>query len=223
MAPTRSAAFPLNSPLLPGMALPLRIFEPRYVAMVHEVLSRPDPSFVVALITRGHEVGGGEERSDVGCTATIVDAVDHGGDRWSILAVGTERVRVTSWLPDDPFPLALVESWPDPDGGTTDQELVDHIDHIELEALDVVALGTELGLPRPEPMEFSQDPTARTYQLATISPIGAHDRHRLLCTPTLRERVGLLGELVAEQHLLLRARLDFGRGGDADGGGGRTG
>lgn len=208
-------AFPLNAPLLPGMALPLRIFEPRYLAMFSELLAGDDPSFTVALITRGHEVGGGsgEERAEVGCTARIIQAAEHPDRRWSVLAVGTERVRIDAWLDDAPYPRALVEPWPDPPDG--DEDLPDRIDQLELDVLELVALATELGLPAPDlDGDFDPDPTARLYQFATISPLGAHDRQRLLQAPGLPERVELLTELVAEQQLMLRARRDIG-GGDS--------
>ncbi|MDQ2678003.1 MAG: LON peptidase substrate-binding domain-containing protein [Actinomycetota bacterium] len=221
MAAHATPAFPLNSPLLPGMALPLRLFEPRYLTMVADLLAGTDPSFVVSLITRGHEVGGGagsgEERSPVGCTATIVDAAEHPDRTWSVLAAGTERVRIDRWLDDAPYPRALVEAWPDPPVDD-DTDVVDRIDLLELEVLELVALATELGLPRPDlDHDFSGDPTVRVYQFATVCPLGAHDRHRLLCAPDLPGRVELLADLVGEQQLLLGARRDFGRGDGPDG------
>ncbi len=219
MAAQPTPAFPLNSPLLPGMALPLRIFEPRYLTMFAELLAGDDPTFAVVLITRGHEVGGGigsgEERADVGCTARIVHAAEHPDRRWSVLAVGTERVRVEGWLDDAPYPRALVEPWPDPP--VHDDDLTDRIDRLELDVLELVALGAELGLPRPDlDGDFDPDPTARIYQFATISPLGAHDRQRLLRAPGLPERVDLLAELVDEQQLMLRARRDLGSGGSPE-------
>ena len=37
------AMFPLGSVLFPGMPLPLRVFEPRYLALLSAVLDQPDP------------------------------------------------------------------------------------------------------------------------------------------------------------------------------------
>ena len=33
--------------------------------------------------------------------------------RYVLAAVGTERLRVNAWLPDDPYPIADVDVWPD--------------------------------------------------------------------------------------------------------------
>jgi aspartyl-tRNA synthetase len=54
--------FPLGMPLLPGRLLPLRIFEPRYVALLRHCLQQESPEFGVVLIERGFEVGGGSLR-----------------------------------------------------------------------------------------------------------------------------------------------------------------
>ena len=48
--------FPLEVAMLPGEELPLRIFEPRYSAMVSDCLAG-DPVFGVVLIAAGREVG----------------------------------------------------------------------------------------------------------------------------------------------------------------------
>ena len=65
--------FPLGAVLLPGESLPLQVFEPRYLALVDHCTATPDRMrFGVVLISRGHEVGGRDERTGVGTVARIV-------------------------------------------------------------------------------------------------------------------------------------------------------
>ena len=49
--------FPLGSVLLPGVPIPLRVFEPRYLTLVGRLLDEQEaePEFGVVLIERGHE------------------------------------------------------------------------------------------------------------------------------------------------------------------------
>ena len=56
---TVTPMFPLEVAMLPGEELPLRIFEPRYSALVQRCLAADDPAFGVVLIAAGREVGGG--------------------------------------------------------------------------------------------------------------------------------------------------------------------
>ena len=110
------AMFPLGTVLLPGMVLPLHVFEHRYRTLVSDCLAG-EPEFGVVLIERGHEVGGGDVRRDVGTVARIlgVSAVEDG--RSALVTVGTRRIRVEQWLADEPYPRADVEEWPDVDDG----------------------------------------------------------------------------------------------------------
>ena len=85
--------FPLGTVLLPHMLLPLHIFEPRYRALIHDVLDG-DREFGVTLIERGHEVGGGDRRADVGTVAHVEEAEELDDGRWVVLAAGTRRIRV---------------------------------------------------------------------------------------------------------------------------------
>jgi Lon protease-like protein len=101
--------FPLGTVLLPFAHLPLHIFEPRYRALVKDVLAG-DGEFGVVLIERGQEVGGGDVRFGVGTVAKVLQTAELPDGRWLLDAVGTERFRVTEWLPDDPYPLAMVVS-----------------------------------------------------------------------------------------------------------------
>jgi Lon protease-like protein len=56
MAIERLPLFALKTVLMPGMVLPLRIFEPRYRLMMQRVLAG-ERRFGVLLIRRGAEVG----------------------------------------------------------------------------------------------------------------------------------------------------------------------
>ena len=105
--------FPLGTALVPSAGLPLHVFEPRYRALVKDCLAGV-PEFGVVLIARGSEVGGGEVRTDLGTVARIVESAELPDGRWALVAVGVRRIRVTAWLPDDPYPRADVEDWPDP-------------------------------------------------------------------------------------------------------------
>ena len=104
--------FPLGTVLLPFAHLPLHIFEPRYRALVKDVLAG-EGEFGVVLIERGHEVGGGDVRFRVGTVARIVQSAELPDGRWLVDAVGTERFRIAEWLPEDPYPQALVEALDD--------------------------------------------------------------------------------------------------------------
>lgn len=85
--------FPLRTVLFPDGPLPLRVFEPRYLAMVSRCL-RNDAPFGVLLLVGGAEVGAAAQTTGVGTLARIVDWYQGSDGILGVTAVGTERFRL---------------------------------------------------------------------------------------------------------------------------------
>lgn len=199
--------FPLGTVLVPGMPLPLHVFEPRYRAMLRDCLAG-DRSFGVVLIERGSEVGGGDVRTAVGTRARIVQAEELPDGRWAVVALGVERIRVDRWLPDDPYPRAEVTTWPD---DPADDAGADPRPGITTLLRRAGALVRELGHQgAPLDLELDGDPVVDSYQAMLAAPLGPADRQQLLAAATLGERWSLLHDRLTEQIELLEARLAFG-------------
>lgn len=204
--------FPLGSVLVPGMVLPLHVFEPRYRALARDVTSGAG-EFGVTLIERGSEVGGGDVRTDVGTVARVLEHEEFDDGRWGIVAVGVRRIRVREWLDDDPYPRALVDPWPDDPSDPV--ELEHRLEQVVEELRSVLAMAAELGeVVAPATLEIPDDPGLASHVVANAVPAGAFDRQRLLTTPSALDRVELAAELLADARLLLGARLDDGPGPD---------
>ena len=198
--------FPLGSVLLPGMVLPLHVFEDRYRALVRDCMAG-DRQFGVTLIERGSEVGGGDIRAMAGTVAQIIQADELPDGRWAMVAVGTHRVRVREWMPDDPYPRAEVEDWPDVPA-TDPEGAVAAYEARVAQLRRILALAVELGAEADPMVELADDAEVGSYQIGVLSPIGALDRQRLLTAPGPQQRLDLLEELLDDQELMLRARLD---------------
>ena len=207
--PRELAMFPLGSVLFPSVVLPLHVFEPRYRAMTRHLLSgEVEPEFGVVLIERGNEVGGGDQRLDVGTLARIAEAEELPDGRWAVVAFGVSRLRVRTWLPDDPWPRAVVEGLPDdPDGdGATERW-----DVLRSRIRRVLGLAAELGEARvPATIELAPDPALGTFQAGAALPMGPLDQQRVLSCAGVDARLEVLERLVDEQAELLEARLRMG-------------
>ncbi len=191
--------FPLQSALLPGDTLPLRIFEPRYSRLVADCLAGPEAAFGVVMISRGLEVGGGDVRSDVGAMARIVHHAELGMGQYELIAAVGERIRVTRWLPDDPYPRALLETWPDQPGPSVGPErigeVVDRIHALYRRVAEVRGIGLRDDVLAVDP-EVAGDPARHLYALAARVPMGPADRYAVLAAPTLAERADALIDAV---------------------------
>lgn len=196
--------FPLGTVLVPGAYLPLHVFEPRYVALVDACLAGRD-EFGVALIERGSEVGGGDQRTSVGCMARIVEAAEIDAGRYAVAAVGVRRIRVERWLPDAPYPRAEVSDWPDaPPGADTTAVLEATTSSFRR----VLALAAELGeVVVPATVPLDDDAVVAGWQMVALAPLGPLDRQSLLVASGLDERLRLLAELLDDVDGVLASRL----------------
>jgi len=196
--------FPLGTVLFPHAPLPLHIFEPRYRALVRDCLAG-DGEFGVVLIERGFEVGGGDSRFDVGTVARLVEAAELDDGRWLLTTVGTRRIRVVTWIPDDPYPLALVQDVAEPAFEAGAEHALAEAEEAVRRAL---AYKAELGEPAaPAMVRLDDEPARRAWQLAAIAPLGPVDQQALLESPGVNELVGRLAEAAGEAATLLAYRL----------------
>jgi Lon protease-like protein len=186
----------------PNTRLPLHVFEPRYRLMTKRVM-QSDQQFGVVLIERGSEVGGGDTRFDIGTMARVVRANELPDGRYALVTVGLRRVRIVRWLPDDPYPQAMIEELHDPPAAPADDEA----------RADVVrALDTVYGLARAtdarvgDPPVLDADPLRASYEAAAAAPVGPLDAQRLLELDGAAERLSLLARLLGERADELRSR-----------------
>jgi len=96
MRPERIPLFPLNVVLLPGVELPLHIFEPRYRQMVKDCLKEKSEFGMLLALDKGV--------ARVGCTAEIVQVTKRYDDgRMDILTAGRAPFRVVELFAEDPL------------------------------------------------------------------------------------------------------------------------
>jgi Lon protease-like protein len=200
--------FPLEVAMLPGEELPLRIFEPRYSALVSDCLAMDNPAFGVVLIAAGREVGGGDTRSDVGALAHITESAASGDGRYRLRCVMAERIRVQEWQPDDPYPRAAIELWPDEPGKPIEMDAIRDVEDRMVALFERIARarGAEVD-PRDivAGADESGDPAMWLYTLASRVPMGQADRYAVLAAPTVADRVAALREAVET----VTAMVDF--------------
>jgi len=201
----RLPMFPLGTVLLPGERLPLHVFEPRYRALVADVRD-DEGTFGVVLIERGSEVGGGDVRTDVGTEVALEAAEQYPDGRWGLVVLGVQRIRVVAWEPDAPYPCAQVTAFEDLDGAATCPAEV--LQSLDGSARRVLALATEAGLAvAPTTFELPSGDVDALWYLASLVPLGAFDRQRVLAADSAVRRAAVLADVLDDVEGALRHRL----------------
>jgi len=202
--------FPLNTVLFPGVTIPLHVFEDRYRALVHHLLTIPDKAervFGIVAIREGYEVGfhGAQSVHTVGCLAqmTIVDPQPDG--RFDIEVVGRQRLRLHSMDPSGPYLVGDVELLDDEAeidaGAGPDQEA-------ERTLLTFDAYRKQLSELRGGDVldgDFPRDPTYLSYSLAATCLLTLRERQALLETDSAHERLAMIRLSLREEMRAMRA------------------
>lgn len=197
--------FPLSNVVFPYMLLPLHIFETRYQALMSDLRDVENPEFGVVLIERGSEVGGGEQRSDLGTIVKVLDSEELPDGRWVAVTAGVKRIRVTKWLPDGPYPVAGIEEVKDLEPGEAGETLRESVQRLLRKVGALLAESGEVG--PPVDMELANDITVASYQACAVASLGPLDAQRLLVFDDPVSRLKELGTLLHDQVQILELKL----------------
>ena len=222
MTGTRLPMFPLSTVLFPSASMSLHVFEPRYRALMRDCLAG-DHRFGVILIERGSEVGGGDVRATLGTKGLITKAIELPDGRWLLQVVGESVIEVEEWLPDDPYPVALVRDHgaegvrrpqppsPPPSGGADEHEasalLATATQRVRRARASLAEHGGSQPLSPDLALDGDGDPDTASWELCAAAPISAYDAQRLLGAVGTLARARLLVELMEDLELDLHRML----------------
>lgn len=181
--------FPLELVLLPGVPLPLHIYEPRYKEMIAECLEQKKPFGVVRASSDGV--------ADIGCTAEIMSVTKKYDDgRMDILTRGVERFEVIHVNDERSFlqaEIAVVEDEPSKPAAQM--------------VTQAVRLHTEIvKLAGAEPSGPNEHTGNLSFLLAGSLPLDLDFKQNLLSTLSEAKRLeAVIGYLVAVLPGLRRA------------------
>jgi Lon protease-like protein len=167
--------FPLDLVLLPGISVPLHIFEPRYKEMIGECLAHKKP-FGIVRAQQDAAV------AEIGCTAEIVEVAKRYDDgRLDIVALGGRRFEILEVNQDRSFLQAEVLFFEDEDAPVGADRRRRALD---LYAQILACVGSQ--------GEVDTETATLSYQLASTLPIDLDFKQALLGIRSEAERLDAL-------------------------------
>jgi Lon protease-like protein len=189
--------FPLNTVLFPKTTLPLRIFEPRYKAMVEECLEKGTP-FGVSLIQEGPEQGGVALPHVLGTLATIKKADHKSNGDIHITIEGGKRFRLVEELKRSPIWLAHVELLDEPLGDA--DATLEAKEELRLAMSRYANLYYLLTSKQLFFEKHFRDPVRLSYYLADLMELENDDKQALLEAPDAATRLEIESALLPQQN-----------------------
>lgn len=198
--PAALPMFPLGTVLLPGMLLPLHVFEDRYRKLLRDRAGRTPP-FGVVLIERGVEVGDKPESFRVGTAVSVAQLRPYPDGRADLVVRGERRFQILTSDWNAGYLTASV-AWLDEPAGNSAQAF-DAMGRVEEEFRSfLAAMRQATGTPMPM-SRLPRDPAALSYAVAAQLPLGNGDRQRLLELETAAERLSALARILHRERRLL--------------------
>lgn len=197
--------FPLNTALVPGLVMPLHIFEPRYRAMVEELLDEPDDDarvFAMVAVRDGRSIerDGMDALHPVGVTTLLRDAERYRDGRFDIVTVGQERFRLHDIDTSAPLIRADVELLEEPDIDVdpvlAERSVRAFAAYRQLLSLD---LDDHAGLATG----VRQDPSVASFLITASMVLPTAERQVLLEAPDAEQRLRLAARLLVREHALI--------------------
>lgn len=195
--------FPLGTVLFPGLLLPLHVFEDRYLALVRDVVARPEQAraFGVVAIREGREVGADGIRAlyDVGCLAQLRRIEPYDDGRFDIVTTGGRRFRIDALDVADerPYLTAQVELLDEPVGDAP-AALARSVGAV------FEAYRTTLTGGRTPGEDLPEDPTVLSYLVAAAAILDLSHKQELLAAPDTTTRLRRELALLRREAVLLR-------------------
>jgi Lon protease-like protein len=200
---TRLPIFPLGTVLVPGLVLPLHVFEPRYRLLIEALMALPEGAtrqFGVIALRSGSEAGEGQDLDvhAVGCTAELREVTPYADGRFDIVSVGETRFRLTALDTEagTPYHTGIVEFLPETDGEGDVDRLCARV--TQLFADYRASLGVEV-TPLPD------DAQVVSYLVAAAMVLHLSVRQGLLEQPTTADRLRAERDLLRHECAMVKA------------------
>ena len=200
--------FPLNTVVFPGVTVPLHVFEDRYRALVHHLLTiseKPERLFGIVAIREGYEVGshGVQSVHRVGCVVQMTSVDPYPDGRFDIEVVGRRRLRLDALDTSGSYLVGDVE--------TVDENRIDTPEGVH-EAVRTRETFDEyrrrLSELRGDDVldgELPRDPEYLSYSLAATCLLTLQERQALLEASGPLDRLVMLRLALHEEMRAMRA------------------
>ncbi|HEY6897468.1 MAG TPA: LON peptidase substrate-binding domain-containing protein [Rhodocyclaceae bacterium] len=186
--------FPLHTVLFPEGALPLRIFEPRYMDMA-KVCLRDGSAFGICLIAEGKEVGQPAKPHPVGTVARIAEWDMPQLGLLEVLVRGEQRFRVIErWVENSGLLRARVELWPN----EPRRPVADEYSRLVAVLRRAMAMAGE----EPPPADRLDDAAWLSYRFCELLDLAPALCQELLETEECSERLAEIFRICAGKGLL---------------------
>jgi len=196
----RLPLFPLPAVLVPGLVMPLVLFEPKYLQLAANLSELEGSEQFFGIVKSIPNLAGDGEIS-INTTGTIaqVQSLELQADgKWDMVVVGGRRFRILELHQDMPYLTADIELLPDDD---LNQPVTTQVIEATLEAFDNYR--TLLGVSIEENGNLPDDPQTLSYLITAAAMFSLEERQLLLELVSTNQRLKRIKQILDREVALL--------------------
>jgi ATP-dependent Lon protease len=197
-----------NAVLFPGVVAPLGLGRPQSIAGAQAAARADKPIGVVLQRDPSIDTPGPEHLHRVGTVAEILRYVTAPDGSHHMVARGTRRFRITEFLPDYPFLVALVDEIGEAEVYST--EIAARMHQLKERAREAIALLPAIPKELADAIDQINSPSALADFVANATDLSAAEKQELLETFDVTERLDKLLRNLAQQIEVLRLSKQIG-------------
>jgi Lon protease-like protein len=203
--------FPLDIVLFPGMRIELRIFEPRYLAMVERCVEEDIP-FGIVLVDNIRPDGEVVTR-DIGCSARIRACHPLKNGHKHIEVIGESRFRLIDSHEAMPYRTGLITAFEDvlpnvPSTHEDDKTVLGVTEQVSRLMQEFLRRTLALQGMSAEQFDLPEDPEILSFLACCVLPQKLNKQQELLEMTGLLERLRRVRDLLQKEVLHLRKQTD---------------
>jgi Lon protease-like protein len=198
--------FPLNTPLVPGLVMPLHIFEPRYRGLVEDLLANPDEDsreFGIIAVRTGQQIDrtGVDALYPIGTSTVLRQAERLDDGRFDIVTTGSRRFRLLDIDMSEPLIRGQVE-FLDDITSESDSIVARRVAQ-EFTTYRAILGGQLIDESDAAVDDLPDDPTVLSYLVTAAMVLESDERQDLLAASDTASRlIKAHRALVRENHLI---------------------
>ena len=197
-----------NAVLFPGVVVPLSLGRPQSIAGAQAAARADKPIGVVLQSDPSVDAPGPEHLNRVGTVAEILRYVTAPDGSHHVVTRGTRRFRISEFLPDYPFLVALVDEVDEAEVYST--EIAARMHQLKERAREAISLLPAIPQEIAGALEQIQSPSALADLVASVSDLTPAEKQDLLETFDVQERLDKLLRHLAQQIEVLRLSKQIG-------------
>jgi len=202
----RIPLFPLATVLVPGLVMPLVLFEPKYLKLAEHLSDREETDRYFGIVKTTPKLIGASDISinTIGTVAQVQSLGLRSDEKWDLVAVGGRKFKILEIHQDMPYLTADVQILPDETELDSADDLI-----VESTIATFDKYRSLLGVSVAQNSDLPSDAQTLSYLITAVAMFSLDEKQALLETHSTHKRLSRINRILTREISLLSQLVCF--------------